>query len=41
MQALVDLALDAMPERSFMQNFRRRGDVRGFIGTLHLRVWVV
>ena len=32
MQALVDLALDAMPERSFMQNFRRRGDVRGFIG---------
>ena len=32
MQALVDLALDAMPERSFMQSFRRRGDVRGFIG---------
>ena len=32
MQAVVDLALDAMPERSFMQNFRRRKGVRGFIG---------
>ena len=32
MQAMVDLALDAMPERSFMQNFRRRKGVRGFIG---------
>lgn len=32
MQELVDLALDAMPERSFMQNFRRRKGVRGFIG---------
>ena len=32
MQALVDLSLDAMPERSFMQNFRRRKGVRGFIG---------
>ena len=31
-QAVVDLALDAMPERSFMQNFRRRKGVRGFIG---------
>lgn len=32
MQAMVDLALDAMPERSFMQNFRQRKGVRGFIG---------
>ena len=32
MQQLVDLALDAMPERSFMQNFRRRKGIRGFIG---------
>ena len=32
MQDLVDLSLDAMPERSFMQNFRRRKGVRGFIG---------
>ena len=37
MQDLVDLSLDAMPERSFMQNFRSRGGkdgrgVRGFIG---------
>lgn len=32
MQSIVDLALDAMPERSFMQNFRRRKGVRGFIG---------
>ena len=32
MQAIVDLTLDAMPERSFMQNFRRRKGVRGFIG---------
>jgi hypothetical protein len=32
MQAIVDLALDAMPERSFMQNFRRRKGIRGFIG---------
>ena len=32
MQAVVDLALDAMPEPSFMQNFRRRKGVRGFIG---------
>jgi hypothetical protein len=31
-QSVVDLALDAMPERSFMQGFRRRGDVRGYIG---------
>ena len=32
LQALVDLSLDAMPERSFMQNFRRRKGVRGFLG---------
>ena len=32
MQSIVDLTLDAMPERSFMQNFRRRKGVRGFIG---------
>ena len=32
MQEIVDLSLDAMPERSFMQNFRRRKGVRGFIG---------
>ena len=37
MQAIVDLSLDAMPERSFMQNFRRRKGannkgVRGFLG---------
>ena len=31
MQEIVDLSLDAMPERSFMQNFRRRKGVRGFI----------
>ena len=31
-QSVVDLALDAMPERSFMQGFRRRKDVRGYIG---------
>jgi hypothetical protein len=32
LQALVDLSLDAMPERSFMQNFRKRKGVRGFLG---------
>jgi hypothetical protein len=32
MQDLVDLSLDAMPERSFLQNLRRRKGVRGFIG---------
>jgi len=32
MQAIVDLSLDAMPERSFMQNFRKRKGVRGFLG---------
>jgi len=32
LQAVIDLALDAMPERSFMQNFRRRADRRGFLG---------
>jgi len=32
MQEIVDLSLDAMPERSFMQNFRRRKGIRGFIG---------
>ena len=37
-QSIVDLALDSMPERSFMQGFRKRGDkdnplgYRGFIG---------
>ena len=38
-QGVVDLALDAMPERSFMQGFRQRGDgsssaVRGYIGDM-------
>ena len=33
-QSVVDLALDAMPERSFMQGFRRRKDVRGYIGDM-------
>ena len=33
-QSVVDLALDAMPERSFMQGFRRRKDVRGYIGDI-------
>jgi hypothetical protein len=32
MQEIVDLSLDAMPERSFMQNFRKRKGVRGFLG---------
>jgi len=32
MQAIIDLSLDAMPERSFMQSFRRRGNRRGFLG---------
>ena len=30
--SVVDLALDSMPERSFMQSFRTRKDVRGFLG---------
>ena len=29
---VVDLALDSMPERSFIQSFRERKDVRGFLG---------
>jgi hypothetical protein len=32
MQEIVDLSLDAMPERSFMQNFRKRKGIRGFLG---------
>ena len=32
MSEVIDLVLDAMPERSFLQGFRRRGNVRGFIG---------
>ena len=32
MQDLVDLSLDAMPERSFLQSLRNRKGVRGFIG---------
>ena len=32
MSQVIDLVLDAMPERSFLQGFRRRGNVRGFIG---------
>jgi len=31
-QLIVDLALDTMPERSFMQGLRNRNDVRGFLG---------
>jgi hypothetical protein len=34
MQAIIDLSLDAMPERSFMQSFRRRGNKRGFLGDI-------
>ena len=34
LQSVIDLALDAMPERSFMQSFRRRGDKRGFLGDI-------
>ncbi len=30
--SVVALAIDTMPERSFMQSFRKRGDVRGFLG---------
>ncbi len=30
--SIAALALDTMPERSFMQSFRKRGDVRGFLG---------
>jgi hypothetical protein len=30
--SIAALALDMMPERSFMQSFRKRGDVRGFLG---------
>ena len=33
-QSVVDLALDAMPERSLMQGFRRRKNVRGYIGDM-------
>jgi len=33
-QGVVDLALDAMPERSLMQGFRRRKNVRGYIGDM-------
>ena len=29
---ILDLALDAVPERSFMQGFRTRKGVRGFLG---------
>ena len=29
---VVDLAIDTMPSRSFMQSFRVRGDIRGFKG---------
>ena len=29
---ILDLAIDSMPERSFMQSFRQRKDVRGFLG---------
>jgi hypothetical protein len=29
---IVDLALDSMPEHSFMQSFRKRRDIRGFLG---------
>jgi hypothetical protein len=29
---VVELVLDSMPERSFMQSFRKRGDKRGFQG---------
>jgi len=32
MSEVIDLVLDAMPERSFLQGFRKRGNVRGFIG---------
>tara|TARA_R110000796_G_scaffold162799_1_gene279742 strand:+ start:45 stop:3098 length:3054 start_codon:yes stop_codon:yes gene_type:complete len=31
-QLIVDIALDSMPERSFMQGLRNRNDVRGFLG---------
>ena len=31
---VVDLAIDTMPARSFMQSFRVRGDVRGFKGDI-------
>jgi hypothetical protein len=31
-QRIVDLALDSMPERSFMQGMRERKDIRGFLG---------
>jgi hypothetical protein len=31
---IVDLALDSMPERSFMQSMRQRKDVRGFKGDI-------
>ena len=29
---VVNLAIDSMPERSFMQSFQKRKDVRGFLG---------
>ena len=29
---VIELVLDSMPERSFMQSFRKRGDKRGFAG---------
>mgnify|MGYP003114702633 CR=1 FL=1 len=32
--SVVELVLDSMPERSFMQSFRKRGDVRGFQGDI-------
>ena len=31
---VIELVLDSMPERSFMQSFRKRGDVRGFLGDI-------
>ena len=31
-QLIVDLALDSMPERSFMQGLRNRKNIRGFLG---------
>jgi hypothetical protein len=31
-ERVVNLAIDSMPERSFMQSFQKRKDVRGFLG---------
>ena len=32
LDGVIDLVFDALPEKSFMQGFRSRKDVRGYLG---------